>query len=114
MPGKIIAGIIDGKTAGHYVLRTMWNARSEWDRDQRKWVGRVESKLCRPELVCWHPDCETPDDSPWVIEFERMRLDDAIREGGGAATLGICAGAGASCRTLVAAGRRDVLDTGSA
>jgi len=80
MPGKITKGIIDGKSHGHWVLRTMWNPKARWDRNQRKWIGEIEAKLCRPGLICFAPDCEDPEKPPWIYEDERMRMADAKAE----------------------------------
>ncbi len=80
MPGKTVAAIIDAKTHGHWVLRTTWNPKARWDREKQEWVGHIESKLCRPEMVCFAPDCESPDTAPWVIEYDRMRMADAKAE----------------------------------
>jgi hypothetical protein len=80
VPEKITAGIIDGKTHGHWVGRLEWAPRARWDRKAQKWVGEVVLRLRKPDLVQFAKDTEDPDYPPWVVEFDRMRLEDAKAE----------------------------------
>lgn len=80
IPSQITVGELDAKTHGHWFGRLRWNPRARWDRRENKWVGEVQFKHCRPELVVFDPDCEDTDKAEWVVEFDRMRLDEAKAE----------------------------------
>jgi len=80
IPRRILSGIIDAKTHGHWVGRTLWNPRDSWDRNENRWIGEVNFKLCRPDTIEFAPDTEDADKTEWVVEFDRMRLSAAQTE----------------------------------
>jgi len=82
VPGVAILAIEDGKTHGHWVGKVWWDKFASWNAEDSKWVGQLRLSLLRPEHVYVHSSNDNshdPDEAEYVVEYERIRLDELKR-----------------------------------
>lgn len=61
VPEVGIQWLLEGKCAGHWIVKLAWDPHFEWIEPERKWRGAVRAFLLRTGFVSVDPGCQRPD-----------------------------------------------------
>lgn len=76
----MLRSLLDAQLFGYAVAMTVWEDKPNfgWDDEQKKWIGKPETRLIHPQYFAADPEAETLDDASYIVTRRKIPVIKAI------------------------------------